>query len=718
MELSNKKHKRILILFLFGIGLPSLLLGYLAFRGIQNDQALLEKERREEHQNIADLITESIDENIFEIEEAFLHIITSQQKHYKPALIHSLDSLKHRHPLVEVVFYLQDLEKIQFPFAKLLFLSNDSTHILSTSSRIPSSDRNVQIAQQYEFQQKKYRKALVSYQQVFAKVSDRETKGELLSAIGRVQKKSGLIQDAIKSYHTIVQDYSLLRIAEGIPLGLIAGLELGNLFLAIKDSSSAAKTFIELYKDLINRKWTLEKAQYGFFEQVTKKMIGEIISQASLPIELQPYQSTYRMLKEEEKRHRKITDKLLTFQESAVKDLQAKISQNLEYPHIIAKRFTLETGGYMYLVSLISQNSRNGNQVNEIWGLLLDTDFLKNNLLHQTLQRYVLSEKTEWIIKGRDGKAILEAEKTPKGSITVKTNFAGNFPPWSIEFYQQEPRLFETFLTSRRGIYFYMFFLIAGILIFGLTFAIRAVTHELELTKMKSDFVSTISHEFKSPLTSILQLAVMLKTKRVPSEARRQRYYDVLVEQSERLSLLIDNILDFTKMEEGKEKFEFEIIDISELLHEIVSTIQDRVRHEGFIIQAKICDYLPSIKVDRRSISQAINNLIDNAIKYSDKKKQVNVHAFIEKQHLIITIQDYGIGIKKEETNKVFERFYRGGDELTRKVKGSGLGLTLVKQIVEAHHGNIQVESEPERGSTFSIKLPLPLTKDESKAKN
>jgi signal transduction histidine kinase len=255
-----------------------------------------------------------------------------------------------------------------------------------------------------------------------------------------------------------------------------------------------------------------------------------------------------------------------------------------------------------------------------------------------------------------------------------------------------------------------MFFLIAGILIFGLIFTTRAVTHELELAKMKSDFVSTISHEFKSPLTSILQLAVMLKTKRVPSEARRQRYYDVLVEQSERLSLLIDNILDFTKMEEGKEKFGFEIIDIGELLREIVATIQDRVRHEGFIIQTKISDPLPSIKVDRRSLSQAINNLIDNAIKYSSKVKQVYVHAFTEKHHLIIAIQDFGIGIKKEETNKVFERFYRGGDELTRKVKGSGLGLTLVKQIVEAHHGTIQVESESERGSTFSIKLPLPLT--------
>ena len=252
-----------------------------------------------------------------------------------------------------------------------------------------------------------------------------------------------------------------------------------------------------------------------------------------------------------------------------------------------------------------------------------------------------------------------------------------------------------------------MFFLIAGILIFGLTLTIRTVAHELELSKMKSDFVSTISHEFKSPLSSIRQLAEMLQSGRVPSEERRQQYYDVLVEQSERLSLLIDNILDFAKIEEGRKKFDFEMIDIGPLLQEIVSTIQDRVRHKDFVIQVEIEKPLPSIKVDRAAITQAITNLIDNAIKYSGEAKNIFVRAFAENQYLIITVKDFGIGIRKEEIDKVFERFYRGGDELTRTVKGSGLGLTLVKQIVEVHHGNVNVESEPGHGSTFSIRLPL-----------
>jgi two-component system phosphate regulon sensor histidine kinase PhoR len=149
------------------------------------------------------------------------------------------------------------------------------------------------------------------------------------------------------------------------------------------------------------------------------------------------------------------------------------------------------------------------------------------------------------------------------------------------------------------------------------------------------------------------------------------------------------------------------MLEIGSLLQQIVSVIQDQMRHKDFIIQLEIEKPLPEIKADRESIYQAITNLIDNAVKYSGDARNIVVRAFAEGKYLIISVKDIGIGIKKEEIDKIFERFYRGGDELTRTVKGSGLGLTLVKQIVEAHHGKVLVESEPGHGSTFSVRLPL-----------
>ncbi|MBE0711583.1 MAG: hypothetical protein IH583_04305 [Candidatus Aminicenantes bacterium] len=256
-----------------------------------------------------------------------------------------------------------------------------------------------------------------------------------------------------------------------------------------------------------------------------------------------------------------------------------------------------------------------------------------------------------------------------------------------------------------------MFLLIAGILIFGLVLTIRSVSHELELARMKSDFVSTVSHEFKSPLTSIRQLAEMLQSGRVPSEERRQKYYDVLLEQSERLALLTDNILSLAKIEAGRAEFAFETTDISVLLTEVVTSICERVRHEGFDIGLDVEGALPLLAVDRTALSQAVTNLVDNAIKYSGDSRKISVGARLEEQAVVIAVRDFGVGIKKEDIDKVFERFYRAGDELTRTVKGSGLGLTLVKEIVAAHRGKVHVESEPGKGSLFSIRLPLPQRK-------
>jgi signal transduction histidine kinase len=209
-------------------------------------------------------------------------------------------------------------------------------------------------------------------------------------------------------------------------------------------------------------------------------------------------------------------------------------------------------------------------------------------------------------------------------------------------------------------------------------------------------------------LTSIRQLAEMLQSGRVPSEERRQKYYDVLLEQSERLALLTDNILSLAKIEEGRAEFSFEPTDVSALLAEVVISIQERVRHEGFDIGLGVEKALPRLAVDRTALSQAVTNLVDNAIKYSGDSRSISVSASLEDQAVAIAVRDFGVGIKKEDIDKVFDRFYRGGDELTRTVKGSGLGLTLVKEIVAAHRGTVHVESEPGKGSVFSIRLPLP----------
>lgn len=703
----GKKRKKIFLLFLLGIGLPSLLLGYFAFRGIQNDQALLEKRQLDEHRRAAEQVAFSIDRSISEMEQAFVNTLSEQEDSEESDFLRSMEDFKSRHPLLEEAFIFRNADEIHFPGADLLFFPDGSLTNSTGFLTHPSGNSNFITAQESEFRDRNYPKALLSYRTAMEQAKDLQSRGECLCAIARVQKKAGLFEEAIESYKKISEEYSQIWIADGIPLGVAAGLELGSLYRETSDISSVIKTYIEIYKSLIDRKWRLERSAYGYFSLNTNNCIHDFFSQQSLPSETAAIKDTYQDLMNEEQERKKRTERILLFQERAAPDIQAKLPHSLDDSTNPAKRCIVEIGRNVYLVSLFPPDQVKRNNPQDRWGLLLKDTYLKDPLLRNSLQHHVQSEESSWIVRGREGQTILASENVPSGSPIVRTNFPGNFPDWSLEFYHQEPRLLETFLSWRRGIYFYMFLLITGILVFGLVLTVRTVSHELELARMKSDFVSTISHEFKSPLTSIRQLAEMLHSGRVPSEERRQKYYDVLLEQSERLSLLTENVLNFAKIEEGRKEFVFDDTDVNSLLEDLVSSVQERVQHAGFDIQLEMENSLPPVILDKDSMTQAIQNMIDNAIKYSGDVKRVEVRALKENQSLVIAVQDFGIGISKEEKDKIFERFYRGGDELTRTVKGSGLGLTLVKQIVEAHHGSVQVKSEPGQGSTFSIKLPL-----------
>jgi signal transduction histidine kinase len=701
---------------LLGIGLPSLILGYLAFRGVQNDQALIEKARIDEHRRMAEQIVNSMDEKIGVVEQAFSEAVKDSQGATDEDLAKRLESLINEHSLVEQVFIFRGPDTIHFPAARLLYVRDGRRSSISPPKRPSSIASLIQSAERWEFQKRNYPQALNAYEQAFAQAAGNDIKGELLNAVARVQKKSALTKDAISTYLKIAADFDQVTVSDSIPLGLAARVELGALFRETEDVSSSIESFMDAYKSLVHREWTLEKAQFEFFAGRVKDSIIEIISNSPADLDLQPSKSDFQRLEEEEKEQRDRTERSLTFEEKAAGDLEAKISAPGDQTGLSLSRMTLDIGRQSFHVSILRNTAQSGDGAGRVWGIIFDSDRLKNDILGPAFSLYASSKETSWTVKARDGQLILTSGNAPTGTVTIRANFVSNFPDWSLEFYQPPPRLLSTFVLSRQGIYFYMFLLIAGILVFGLILTVRAVSRELELAKMKSDFVSTISHEFKSPLTSIRQLAEMLHSGRVPSEERRREYYDVLLEQSERLSLLTENILNLARIEEGRKEFVFEKTDIGALLKEIVLSIQDRVRHEGFSIELETKKDSPFIRADRVALAQAVTNLIDNAVKYSGESRRIIVGASREGESLTIAVKDFGIGINKEDLDRVFERFFRGGDELTRTVKGSGLGLTLVKEIVEAHNGTVYAESAPGKGSTFFVRLPLGSDKERQDA--
>jgi signal transduction histidine kinase len=254
-------------------------------------------------------------------------------------------------------------------------------------------------------------------------------------------------------------------------------------------------------------------------------------------------------------------------------------------------------------------------------------------------------------------------------------------------------------------------FLILGILslliIGGLVLTKHIVSKEMALARLKSDFVSNVSHELRTPLALIRLYAETLELGRISTPEKKQEYYRIIRKESERLTSLINNILDFSRIEAGRKEYEFRETNIAELVHNTLDSYRYQIEQQGFVFDESIDSDLPAVRVDREAIARALVNLVNNALKYSTDEKFLGVKLYRANGSVKLEVSDHGIGITRREQSKIFEKFYRTGDPLVHNTKGSGLGLSLVRHITQAHGGDIAVESTPGKGSKFTMSLPL-----------
>lgn len=247
-----------------------------------------------------------------------------------------------------------------------------------------------------------------------------------------------------------------------------------------------------------------------------------------------------------------------------------------------------------------------------------------------------------------------------------------------------------------------VFFLIAGAY-----FIARAIRGDLAVARMQSDFVSAVSHEFRSPLTSIRQLSEILALGRIPNEARRHLYYQTLVSETTRLQRLVEALLNFGRMEAGIRQYRFEPLDAATLVARVAAEFETQIAGSGRHIELEGLKGRCTIDADPEALSVALRNLVDNALKYAPDCPTVWVQWGVEKSHVAISVRDRGPGIRASEKRAIFRKFVRGSAAEAGNVKGSGVGLAMVRHIVAAHGGDVRLASEPGSGSVFTILLPL-----------
>ncbi len=347
-------------------------------------------------------------------------------------------------------------------------------------------------------------------------------------------------------------------------------------------------------------------------------------------------------------------------------------------------------------------------------GVLLNDGFVRDDLIARSIVEAggshisnAAAPTAMAVTISDENQRVLYSNAAAQNGYILETNLDRPFSNWKAGIGLKNTNLDD---LARDSFYLHSAgatFMVLVFLLCGMALAIRATDREARLAQAKSNFVANVSHELKTPLSLISLFSEILELGRVNNEEKKTEYYRIIRDESLRLNKMIDNILDFSKIEAGRKTYDFADGDMAEVIENVLSSYRYQITNAGFDVQTNIQPELPPVFIDREAMAQAVSNLLDNAIKYSGKVKRLSITTKTLGADLSVEIADHGIGIPRAEQAKVFEKFYRVGNGLVHDVKGSGLGLSLVKHIVEAHQGTVSVESDVGKGSRFTILLPL-----------
>jgi len=347
-------------------------------------------------------------------------------------------------------------------------------------------------------------------------------------------------------------------------------------------------------------------------------------------------------------------------------------------------------------------------------GMILDEKYFRKHLLPTLIadalpSYFGASAPRDLVVSVADqsGKQVLSTGQATGNAHKVGTHLPFVFSDWSINLHGSRStpeQLARASFVFNAG----LSALLALTLVGGLVLALRSANRAVRLSEMKSEFVSNVSHELRTPLSSIRTFSELLRLGKVSRPEKVREYGAYIEAESRRLSRLIDNVLDFARIESGRKQYRFVAADVVELVEATMSLFWVRLHESGFEVDYDFpAETLPAVVMDPDAIGQALHNLLDNAVKYSGNSRTLGVRVWRDGDCVAIAVQDHGVGIAPDEQHKVWERFHRVGTGLVHDVKGTGLGLAIVHHVVRAHGGEVKLDSAPGRGSKFTIRLPL-----------
>ncbi len=326
--------------------------------------------------------------------------------------------------------------------------------------------------------------------------------------------------------------------------------------------------------------------------------------------------------------------------------------------------------------------------------------------LYSGIKEIIKDTDLKYRVIDADGKAVI-VSNTADSLPIISKQMNGYFDGWKIELLSENDDLFLNTANKQIAIYLWTGVLVIGLILISGTIAGSTINKQMKMNKLKNDFIATITHELKTPLASMRVLADTLLEGNYNDQKQVKEYLQLICKENKRLTGLIDNFLTFSRMERNKQVFTFEKVNPADIAKSAIEAIQTKYSQKNCHFSQKIDDDLLPISVDKDAIVTVLVNLLDNACKYTYDNKEIELRIFSENENVCFSVKDNGIGMTKRQMRKIFDRFYQADTTLSRRTEGTGLGLSIVKFILDAHNATIEVKSQPEKGSTFIVKIPI-----------
>ena len=704
LKLALKKQKRLIIIFLLTIFLPSIALSIFGVRAIRNERFRLAKQIENEHRRGALFLKNQIESRFKEIEIALQNLVQNPSFSHKgySSIEESLNYQFKDDQLAELIFLAYKDEEPLFP---LFLLVSPKRVPMTLSSQTSLQRERLERAQRLEFSRKDFSKAAVLYEQIFSRSGDKDMQAQMLNNMARCHIKLKKYDKAIQIYTRICEEYPQCVTFSSLPLSLLAEIQIVRCYRSKGAHDRFMTSAFNLYRNILQKHWHLDADQFNIYSSMIKKDISNYLSDYGEGLEKKDYIQKFEGLEEIHGETNLKWQMVEDLRDFILPDLQRKyLQQSTSASNPFRHSRVINQRDYLVIVSPITKGKK--GECQGLLGIKIDEDYLLNHEVNRILKNFPFSQEVCLSITAPSGEILSEYGNTSSNDPTVTTYFDGSFPPWKVNFFSVG-KGDSGVIGLKKSFYFWTILTILVLLTFGSMFVVRTVVSEMEVLRIKSDFISSVSHEFKTPITSIKALIERLQQGKINTPGKRKEYYSIISKDADKLSCLARNILDYSKVDAGRKQYVFQETDVTQLVQDEIDNFKREKIYTGIEINTQLLQDIPSLDIDREAFSLALNNLLENAVKFSPRRKEILVEVRKEAENIRVDVKDKGMGISSMEIDKIFDKFFRAKSACQQSAGGTGLGLTLVKHVMDAHGGKVLVKSKLGQGSTFSLIFPI-----------